>query len=155
MCEDCYRHVSRKSQKPLAKPPSLSLANGTWTNTRKIPDALFDLTPLEQLCLGLRRCVGALFSLKPATSRDGGRDVRQHAIKGHWLNCSQNISELVKETRRVLPLPPELSLSVQVRLVDRNGRTDFVRDELVVCRARMKRAWEWLRLRNPYHSNVA
>ncbi|KAI4925388.1 hypothetical protein J4E85_007267 [Alternaria conjuncta] len=145
MCEPCYKHLTRMNKRP----PRLSLANGTWTGP--IPEELRCLTEVEQIVLAPERALQSMFWLKRVNDH---RSSCQKASKGHWMSFAQDNDSLARRVRTLPITNKDLSLSIQVNLVDRKGKPDTLQYQLSVDGKKMFRAFQWLKENNPLYEHI-
>ncbi|GAA6028560.1 hypothetical protein JCM8097_007282 [Rhodosporidiobolus ruineniae] len=146
-CKTCDGSLQR------GRAPEVSLVNGTWTGP--VPPELQDLTPAEEICLGLARNNTTAFFLLRGPGDPKELDTRQRASKGHWVAWPQ-YTDRAYEAVHALPLPPtDLAKVLHVTLLGPGTHDHSVlKKYLEVSVRRLRVAFDWLKINNHLYAAV-
>lgn len=146
-CKTC-RDALRKGNVPAS-----SLMNGLWCGPT--PPELEELTPAEEIVIGLARSsYNALFFLK-APVHNGPLETRQRASRGHWVAYPQHVDRIHEAVTSLPHRATDLADVLHITLVGPvSAECRTLKKALSVSMRRVWAAFDWLKEHNELYAGV-
>jgi hypothetical protein len=151
LCIDCRKSLQASAETP----PRLSLVSGLWIG--QVPIELSSLTLPESLLIAHTYPRTFVCKLWPKDRRGINPSQLQSALKGNVTSFGlnvQSVSDMI--SGNLMPRPPRLLASlITITFISRFPLpAKWLRGTFRVQRGHVRAALQWLKINNPYYSNI-